>query len=140
MISGPLVFFGLLGLCPLSALVVTYGYAYRKRLHGAPGNKLEDEMVTLAGALTGLFTLVAFLTWPVAPHPWYQMPGFSLLVGSLMSNPESDPNVESLRAVVGLVFSGFLALLVRLVAPSLSRKLVRDVPRYWRPEPKIKRR
>lgn len=138
MSSGALVFFAVLGLCPLSALFLAYLYGYRKRLHGAPGNTLEGEMARIAALLSGLFGFLVFLLWPNSPHPWYHMPGFAQLVGSLMSNPENDPNVEPLKAVVALVLGSVLALLPRLFVSAMNRKLVRDVPRYWRPEPKMK--
>ena len=138
--SGALVFFVVLGLCPLAALFFAYLYGYRKRLYGAPGNKLEGEMASVASLTSGLSLVVAFMMWPPSPHPWYQMPGFSWLVGSLMSNPESDPNAEPLRAMLALVLGIGVALLTRLPVPAMNRKLVRDLPRYWRPEPKTKRR
>lgn len=114
---------------------VAYSFAYRKRLQGVSGNELESDLGRMGFGLAGVISLGFFWAWPEGSHSWSRMPGFeSLCQLSLGSSPQQDPDYTSLKLVVSLGLAFVSGLLARFSAFRLNRVLVRQIPRFYRPD------
>ncbi len=129
------LFWLLQALAPLLAMAVAYSFAYRKRLQGVSGNELENDLNRMGFWLAGLTSFVFFWAWPEGSQSWSRMPGFESLCAALLGDsPQQDPDYSAVKAMVSLVVAFLAGLLARFSAFRLNRVLVRQVPRYFRPD------
>lgn len=132
-LSSALLFYGLQLLCPLLGLLAAYGLAHHRRLAGASGRVLESRMRREAPACSFLLSVALFWSWPEAATPFRRLPGGSWLFNSLVGGGGAAGDRLlwfHLLTSAGLALTG--ALLARLCAPLVIRKLVRGLPRLRR--------
>ncbi len=137
---GHLLFLGLLGLCPLLGMFVAYFQAYGQRMKGAAGHKLEAILARTGSLLTFVLAFGCCWGWPEGEVAWFTLPGVEWLSDKLLTeDPLSSSDYNLVKLMFSLIVAACLALTARLSAFHLNRRLVRQVPRYIRPEDIIKK-
>lgn len=133
--TGHLLFLGLLGLCPFLGMFVAYFQAYGQRMKGISGHKLEAILARTGSLITFVLAVVCFWNWPESDAAWFTLPGVEWVVDkTLTEDPLSHPEYGPFKLIVTLFVAGCLAVVARLSAFPLNRRLVRQVPRFMRPQ------
>lgn len=136
-----ILFFGLQILAPIVGTLLAYAHCYKQRLQGVSGQQLEG---TLAGwgflASAGLSVLF-FWCWPEGANSWSQMPVLSWICKmTLIEPPQSDSSYPLAKLLVSLGLGFVAGLAARIHAFGLTRRLVREVPRFYRNEDAVGKR
>lgn len=138
MTTNTILFLALQILASIVGVMLAYSHCYFQRLQGVSGQKLEGMLVQWGFICSFILSILFFWSWPEGASSWSKMPMFKWICqASLINPPESDPGFMSMKAVISLIVGFFFALLARLNAFSLTRRLVRKIPRYYRPEPPV---
>lgn len=138
---GQIAFVSLLASTPFWGMLLGYARAYQLRLKGQPGQKLENIIGETAFLVTFSLAFVCFWWWPETQAAWYSLPGARHLLEAIIQDPaQRDPNYPSLKILFAVGTAGSLGILARLSAFPLNRHLVRQVPRFMRPEDEKLRR
>ena len=139
--AGALLFFGLQILAPIIGTLLGYGYCYRQRLQGVSGQKLEAILIQWSFLIAAGLSFLFFWLWPEGSQGWYEMPGFAWICGKiLISPPQSDSSYVLVKLFVAVLLAFFCGLLARMHSFSLTRRLVREVSRFYRPEESVGKR
>ncbi|MFN8613426.1 MAG: hypothetical protein U0931_38160 [Vulcanimicrobiota bacterium] len=140
--TGATAFFLLVqGMAPVLGLLLAYAHCYHQRLKGVAGQKLESMLIQWGFLTAFALSVVLFWCWPEGSASWSKMPIFTWFCKlALIDPPESDSNYQATKALVSLVVGGLCGLIARLNSFALTRRLVREVPRYYRAEEVVGKR
>lgn len=140
--TGVTVFFLVIQtLAPVLGMLLAYAHCYQQRLQGVSGQKLESLLIQWGFVTSFALSLVFFWFWPEGAASWSKMPMFNWICKlTLVDPPEADSNYQLTKAVLSLVLGGLCGLLARLNAFRLTRRLVREVPRYYRADDPVGKR
>jgi hypothetical protein len=128
-------------LAPILGSLLAYGHCYQQRLQGVSGQKLESFLVQWGFITSFALSVVFFWCWPEGDSSWSKMPMFTpILKLVLTSPPELDGSYQGTKLVASLILGSLSGLLARVNAFGLTRRLVREVPRYYRAEDVVGKR
>ena len=135
------LFLGLQVASPLLGALFAYARAYHRRVQGVSGHELEADLSRLGFLLSAGLSLAFFWGWPEGSHSWSRMPGLeSICHLALGESPQDDPNYLVLKLMLSGLFATTAGFVAKLCAFSLNRKLVKQVPRYFRAEDPVGKR
>lgn len=141
MLGAAILFFGLQVLAPIVGTLLAYGHCYQRRLQGASGQKLEGMLIQWGFVTSAGLSILFFWFWPEGTNSWAQMPVLSWICKlTLISPPERDSSYPLVKALVSLSLGLLCGLMSRINAFALTRRLVREVPRYYRSEDSVGKR
>ncbi|MBS2035536.1 hypothetical protein JST97_11145 [bacterium] len=140
--TGATVFFLIvLAMAPVLGMLLAYAHCYHQRLQGVSGQKLEGLLIQWGFLTSFALGVLIFWFWPEGAASWTQMPMFKWFCkATLIDPPQADANYQATKAMVSLVVGGLCGLIARLNAFRLTRRLVREVPRYYRAEDSVGKR
>lgn len=138
--AGHFLFLGLLGLCPVLGMFVAYCQAYGQRMKGLSGHKLEAILARTGFLVTFVLAFGCFWGWPENEVAWFTLPGMELISDQFLTeDPLSHPDYTTFKLLLAVGIAAGLAVTARLSAFHLNRRLVKQVPRFMRPEDVIKK-
>ena len=141
MLGATILFFGLQILAPILGTLLAYGHCYQQRLQGISGQQLEGTLARWGFLASAGLSILFFWCWPEGSYTWSKMPGLSQICRlTLVDPPQLDSGYPLAKLVISLVLGSFCGLLARIHAFGLTRRLVREVPRYYRNEDVIGKR
>lgn len=133
MLGATVLFFGLQALAPVLGSLLAYGHCYQQRLQGVSGQQLEGTLAKLGFLASAALSLLFFWCWPEGSNSWSKMAGLSWICKmTLISPPQSDSSYPLAKLLISGSFALLGGLLSRINAFALTRRLVREVPRYYR--------
>lgn len=136
-----ILFFGLQVLAPVVGTLLAYGHCYQQRLKGISGQKLEGMLIQWGFLASACLSILFFWCWPEGSLSWSNMPGFAWICKmTLIEPPQLDTSYPLAKAGVSLGLGFFCGLLARMNSFALTRRLVREVPRYYRAEEPVGKR
>ena len=133
MLGPTILFFGLQALAPVVGSLLAYAHCYHQRLQGVSGQQLEGTLASLGFLTSAALSLLFFWCWPEGSTSWSNMAGLSWICKmTLVSPPQSDSSYSLAKLLISGAFALLGGLLSRINAFPLTRRLVREVPRYYR--------
>lgn len=141
MLGATAFFLVIQALAPILGSLLAYGHCYQQRLQGVSGQKLEGILVQWGFVTSFALSVVFFWCWPEGDSSWSKMPMFAPILKLLLNSPpEQDGGYQGTKLLFSLVLGGLCGLLARINAFGLNRRLVREVPRYYRAEDVVGKR
>lgn len=141
MLGAALLFFGLQVLAPIVGTLLAYAHCYHQRLQGVSGQKLEGVLATWGFLASACLSVLFFWFWPEGTHSWTNMPVLSWIARMTLADPpQSDSGYPLAKMVVSLSLGLLCGLAARIHAFGLTRRLVREVPRFYRNEDAVGKR
>ncbi|MBX3169073.1 MAG: hypothetical protein KF760_16820 [Candidatus Eremiobacteraeota bacterium] len=141
MLGAAALFFGLQLLAPIVGTLLAYGHCYHQRLQGVSGQYLEGTLARWGFLTSAGLSVLFFWFWPEGTNNWTQMPGLSWIARlTLIDPPQSDSSYPLVKMLVSLSIGLLAGLAARIHAFGLTRRLVREVPRFYRNEDAVGKR
>ena len=135
-----ILFFGLQFLAPILGSLLAYGHCYQQRLQGVSGQRLEGTLALWGSLASACLSVLFFWFWPEGASNWTQMPVFSWICKmTLLDPPQRDSGYPLAKMLVSLGLGCLAGLAARIHAFGLTRRLVREVPCFYRNEDAAKR-
>ena len=134
-LGAAILFFGLQVLAPIVGTLLAYGHCYQRRLQGTSGQQLEGLLARWGFLSSAGLSVLFFWCWPEGSISWSTMPGLSWICKqTLIDPPQIDSSYPLAKVLVSLGLGLLSGLVARIHAFGLTRRLVREVPRYYRSE------
>lgn len=141
MLGAAISFFGLQVLAPVVGTLLAYGHCYQQRLQGVSGQKLEGMLIKWGFLTSASLSICFFWFWPEGTNNWSTMPIFSWICKmTLVTPPQMDSSYPLVKALASLGLGFLCGLVARINAFALTRRLVREVPRFYRSEDSVGKR
>lgn len=141
MLGAAALFFGLQVLAPILGSLLAYTRCHYQRLQGVSGHQLEGQLGGLGFVASAAFSLAFFYAWPEGATSCSRLPGLRWIFSLTLLDPaQSDPTYPLVKMMVAGAFALTAGLIAKINAFSLTRRLVRDVPRYYRAKEPVGKR
>lgn len=141
MLGARILFFGLQILAPIVGTLLAYAHCYHQRLQGVSGQHLEGMLARWGFLASAGLSVLFFWCWPEGASAWSTMPGLSWVCQmTLLDPPQSDSSYPLVKLLASLSLGTICGLFARIHAHGLTRRLVREVPRYFRSEDVVGKR